>query len=489
MAPASSDGDPPRGLDAVHRRHAHVHHDHVGTQPLERSDRVGAVDRLAGDLEVVGGVQDHPEAGAHQRLVVGHHDPDRHGGSSMRDLARGPRTRRPARADVSSVPAEDPDPLPHAAEPVADPRLGRGARARRRATSITRRSARVVERHACVGRAGVLERVRERLLDHAVRGQVGSRRQFPWSARTDDLGREAGGPHRLDQRAELGESWLRCGRRPLAVVGEHADQPSHLGEPRAARLLHLADRRLRRQRIAVDDGPRGAGLHHHDADRVGDDVVQLAGDPGAFPRDGLACRQLAISSQPLAAVVDAIRPRRTGSPTRNVSPTTTSIQFPCFCTAICEPRPAARATGRPTVATTRHGRCAATVYAASASAASGDVPSPPTARPTVATPTIASTTSGARRRKANGTHASPTSIHVIARFPPSWPAAEAAVITSTSAASNPSHTSGLTWRTRSHTVGRFTPWTLANSGGRVLIPKDEMTGKALAFQIGLVRRN
>ena len=46
-----------------------------GRSRSNRADRVGAVDRLADDLEVVLGVEDHPEPAAHQGLVVGDHDP------------------------------------------------------------------------------------------------------------------------------------------------------------------------------------------------------------------------------------------------------------------------------------------------------------------------------------------------------------------------------------------------------------------------------
>ena len=61
----------PRGLDAVELGHADVHQDDVGLQPLGLLDGVEAVGGLADDLEVVLGVEDHAEPGAHERLVVG----------------------------------------------------------------------------------------------------------------------------------------------------------------------------------------------------------------------------------------------------------------------------------------------------------------------------------------------------------------------------------------------------------------------------------
>ena len=40
--------------------------------------------------------------------------------------------------------------------------------------------------------------------------------------------------------------------------------------------------------IDADDATRPGGLDHHDADVVGHDIVQFAGDAGAFFRDGLS---------------------------------------------------------------------------------------------------------------------------------------------------------------------------------------------------------
>ena len=46
-------------------------------------DRLQAGGRLADHLEVGGGVDQHPEAAAHQRLVVGEQHPDRHGVTAL----------------------------------------------------------------------------------------------------------------------------------------------------------------------------------------------------------------------------------------------------------------------------------------------------------------------------------------------------------------------------------------------------------------------
>ena len=71
-------GQTRRGLDAVHAGHADVHQDHVRPQVVGALDRLGAVARLADDLEVVLGLQEEPEAGADEFLVVDDQQPDAH---------------------------------------------------------------------------------------------------------------------------------------------------------------------------------------------------------------------------------------------------------------------------------------------------------------------------------------------------------------------------------------------------------------------------
>jgi hypothetical protein len=70
--------DPPGGLDAVDARHPDVHQDHVGVQFPGQPDRLGPVAGLAHDVDVVGFLQDHPETGPHQRLVIGQQQADAH---------------------------------------------------------------------------------------------------------------------------------------------------------------------------------------------------------------------------------------------------------------------------------------------------------------------------------------------------------------------------------------------------------------------------
>jgi hypothetical protein len=88
----------------------------------------------------------------------------------------------------------------------------------------------------------------------------------------------------------------------LTLGAQDAQQPAHLGQRLTAGGLDGAERADRRVGIAVEDAPRSAGLHDHDRDRVGDDVVQLARDPRALAHHGVA---LALA----ALALDLARPR------------------------------------------------------------------------------------------------------------------------------------------------------------------------------------
>ena len=77
-ARAARRDDPPRRLDPVDARHPDVHQDHVGLELGREAHRLRAVLGLADDLEVVARLEDQAEAAAHERLVVGDQDADRH---------------------------------------------------------------------------------------------------------------------------------------------------------------------------------------------------------------------------------------------------------------------------------------------------------------------------------------------------------------------------------------------------------------------------
>ena len=176
-------------------------------------DRLLAVAGLADDLDVVLGLEDQPEAGSHQRLVVGEDDAGRHVArrrsagrsrarrSRLRACARragGRRGGRPARACRSARGRR------HAA-PVRHPRRRPSSQhldlERRRLCSARRTRG---------GRpAGVLEGVGQRLLDHPVGGHLERARQRPRLALDRQLDRQPSLPGLRDQLGELGEVRLR----------------------------------------------------------------------------------------------------------------------------------------------------------------------------------------------------------------------------------------------------------------------------------------
>ena len=206
-------------------------------------------------------VEDHPEAGAHERLVVGDQDADAHAGGlrvSTREAgAAHARSRRP----------------PPRARPRARRRTARRARACRRGRGRGRGRRRVGRRaapssrdlelervaasqrttHLGVRGAGVLERVGQRLLDDAVGGEVDARRQRPRLALDAQLDREPGGAA-LGRRARRARRAPAAGASSAAVVGraQHAEHPAQLGERLAAGASRSApQRRAARSRVAV----------------------------------------------------------------------------------------------------------------------------------------------------------------------------------------------------------------------------------------------
>ena len=69
-------GDAAGGLDAVEAGHLDVHQHDVRLHAAREPHGRGAVRGVADDLHVVLGVEQGPEPGPHQRLVVGEQDPD-----------------------------------------------------------------------------------------------------------------------------------------------------------------------------------------------------------------------------------------------------------------------------------------------------------------------------------------------------------------------------------------------------------------------------
>jgi hypothetical protein len=213
-------------------------HEHdVRVQRERPRDRGAAVLGLPHHRDVGLRVEDHAEASAHERLVVGDERADHRG-------SRAPRhgSRRPA-DDGRGLPPDHDD----------------GA-----------------------GRVGVLDGVRECLLHDPVRGLVEAGRQRPPRAGLLELDRDPARPHARRQLVEplQGRARLRGAALPLA---EEAEQAAELDE-RALQHPH-----------------GGVGLDDHDADRVRDHVVDLARDPRPLLGRSLLGPQLLLEREALGA--------------------------------------------------------------------------------------------------------------------------------------------------------------------------------------------
>ena len=126
----------------------------------------------------------------------------------------------------------------------------------------------------------MLEAVRQRLLDHPVGRQFGSR-QGPFEMDgVHQPDRQPGrGLHPSDQRSDVAQA-RRGVRHPLAVVvADLVQDPADVGQRGTSGGGDRAQRLPGPCQVAVQQLLGGTGLHDHHADRVPEDVVQLPGDP------------------------------------------------------------------------------------------------------------------------------------------------------------------------------------------------------------------
>ena len=83
-APRVGREDAPRRLEPVELGHADVHQDDGRVEARRLVDRLEPVARLGDDVDVLFAREQHAEAGADHRLVVGDEHADRHGPSARR---------------------------------------------------------------------------------------------------------------------------------------------------------------------------------------------------------------------------------------------------------------------------------------------------------------------------------------------------------------------------------------------------------------------
>ena len=87
---------------------------------------------------------------------------------------------------------------------------------------------------------------------------------------------------RCDQGADAHQRGLRRQCQLLVAAAQDAEQAAQLTERLAPGVLDGGDRCARALGIGRDGALGGGGLDEHDRDVVGDDVVQLARDPGSL---------------------------------------------------------------------------------------------------------------------------------------------------------------------------------------------------------------
>jgi len=146
------------------------------------------------------------------------------------------------------------------------------------------RVARAGDGHLGVRRAGVLEDVGQCLLDDAVGGHAYGRGQSRVVVGVDDqVYGQAGPADAVGQRGQVADARLRGEPGLLVRIAQDAEQAAHLGQCLPPAVLDLFQGRRGRASRRLGRG----GLQDHDAEMMGDDVVQLAGDPGALGGDCL----------------------------------------------------------------------------------------------------------------------------------------------------------------------------------------------------------
>ena len=116
--------------------------------------------------------------------------------------------------------------------------------------------------------------------------KVHARRQLARFPFDRYVNQQTGGPHLLDERAELLEAGLRSERKPFIVISEHADEPTHLVERLLARRFDDAKRVLGVIWVGSKHASAASRLEDHDADRMRDHIVELPREPSALFHDG-----------------------------------------------------------------------------------------------------------------------------------------------------------------------------------------------------------
>ena len=147
--------------------------------------------------------------------------------------------------------------------------------------------------------------VGERLLDDAVGGEVDGDRKIVGQVGDGEGDVGAGVGEFVGEGRDVGQSGLWAEVVGACGVGaEHAEQVAELAEGLAAGSFDVAHGVDGGVEVVAGDGLGGAGLDGHHRDAVGDDVVEFAGDAGAFVGDGLACSGVLFGFEAFGAFLE-----------------------------------------------------------------------------------------------------------------------------------------------------------------------------------------
>ena len=152
---------------------------------------------------------------------------------------------------------------------------------------------RVVQRYLGFGCLCVLEHVGEAFLDDPVGGDVDPARQGELLTGNAQPHGQPGTPELFQQSVKTVEAWLRRELNAAVVLAHGIQQVPHVRQCGTARLLHIPQHVLVLLVRVWQLVAHGADLQDHDADGVGDGVMQLARDPASLvgrrgARGGLA---------------------------------------------------------------------------------------------------------------------------------------------------------------------------------------------------------
>jgi hypothetical protein len=100
-----------------------------------------------------------------------------------------------------------------------------------------------------------------------------------------ELDRQACALDVRDERVQAQQARLRRERQLVVVGSQHPEEPPHLAERSLTRRLDGVESGTRLVRLTLEQPPAATRLHHDDTNRVGNYVVELAGDPRALLGD------------------------------------------------------------------------------------------------------------------------------------------------------------------------------------------------------------